>query len=356
MVDRPGRRVLRVLFAGNPAIALPSLRALADVCLSGGPFLLSGVLTNPDRPRGRSGKPEPTETAAAAEMYRAAFAEKALPPIVILKPETLNADAREAAAALKPDLLVSFAYGRIFGPRFMALFPLGGINVHPSLLPKYRGASPIQEAILRRDALTGICVQKIAPEMDTGNILARKEIPLDGRETAETLGARAAEAGVALLMETLERTAEAGAVPWGAPQEGEASYCSLIEKDSGGIDWNLSAEDIDARIRAYTPWPLAHTGHNGETLYILEAAPYTGPAPEPAGSGTRARAGSILCADKKNGILVQTGGGILALRRLQYRARKALPWQVFLNGARDFTGARLGWEDERKDAVQKFYF
>jgi methionyl-tRNA formyltransferase len=343
MLDRHGRRVFRVLFAGSPAIALPSLRALADACLSGGPFALSGVLTNPDRPRGRSGKPEPTDVAAAAETYRAAFAEKALAPFAVLKPETLNAEAREAAAALKPDLLVSFAYGRIFGPRFMALFPLGGINVHPSLLPKYRGASPIQETILRRDSVTGVCVQKIAPEMDTGDILARKEILLDGRETTETLSARAGETGAALLIETLGRIAEADAVPQGTPQEGDASWCSRIEKDSGVIDWNMGAENIDARIRAYTPWPLARTCHRGETLYILEAAPYTGPAPETAGSGTRA--GTILCADKKNGILVQTGGGILALRCLQYHARKALPWQAFLNGARDFIGSRLGSED-----------
>ncbi|GHU14634.1 hypothetical protein FACS1894161_5320 [Spirochaetia bacterium] len=219
-------------------------------------------------------------------------------------------------------------------------FPWGGINVHPSLLPKYRGASPIQEAILRRDSVSGICVQTIAPEMDTGNILAKKEIILDGTETTETLSARVAEDAAALLIETLGRIAEAGAVPEGSPQEGEASYCSLIEKDSGLIDWNMDAKEICARIRAYTPWPLAYTVHRGETLYILEASPCKGPAPEAAESGRWA--GTILCMDKKNGILVQTGGGLLALRRLQYRARKALPWQAFLNGARDFIGAQLG--------------
>jgi methionyl-tRNA formyltransferase len=147
-------------------------------------------------------------------------------------------------------------------------------------------------------------------------------------------------------METLRGIAASGTVPEGTQQEGEASYCSRIEKSSGRIDWNMSAEDICARIRAYTPWPLAYTGHKGETLYILEAAPYTGPAPEPAGVDCPGR---VLCADRKNGILIRTGGGILAARRLQYRARKALPWQAFLNGARDFSGIALGLEDNQSD-------
>jgi methionyl-tRNA formyltransferase len=348
---------LRVLFAGSPAIAVPSLRALAESCLSGGPFLFAGVLTNPDRPRGRSLKPEPTDIARAAGMYQAAFAGQGLAPPELLKPETLNGQAREAVAALAPDILVSFAYGRIFGPRFMALFPLGGINVHPSLLPKYRGASPVQEAILRRDRVTGVCVQRIAPEMDTGNILACAEIPLDGSETAESLSARAGKTGAALLIETLRGAAAAGTLPGGTPQRGEASYCSRLEKKSGRIDWSMNAEVICARIRACTPWPLAYTGHRGETVYILEASPLN-TAPDTVSRSCSGSPdgvpGTVLCADKKNGILIQTGGGILAARRLQYRARKALPWQAFLNGVRDFTGARLGMEDSQTDENLRF--
>jgi methionyl-tRNA formyltransferase len=316
--------------------------------------------------------------AAAAERYLAAFAEHGLPPIAVLKPETLRAEARETAAALSPDILVSFAYGRIFGPKFLSVFPLGGINVHPSLLPAYRGASPIQEAILRRDAKTGICIQKIAPEMDTGNILAVTEIPLFGRETAESLSELAGEKAAALLSETLRGLIKARAdgkpFPEGKPQEGEPSYCSLIDKDSGIIDWNKSAVEIDAMIRAYTPWPLARTSHNGQTLFILEAAPMAeagntldvsralagsggpsalsmektlaGPTPRSLSSRntldvSRALAGRVLGTNKKNGILIETGGGILAVTRLQYQARKALSWQAFLNGARDFIGARL---------------
>jgi methionyl-tRNA formyltransferase len=387
---------IRILFAGSPAIALPSLDLLAAG--SGGTggsagtppaWRLVGVLTNPDKPRGRSGRAEPTPVAAAAERHSAAFAGNGLPPIAILKPETLRAEAREAAAALSPELLVSFAYGRIFGPKFLSLFPLGGINIHPSLLPAYRGASPIQETILRGDAKTGICIQKIALETDTGNILASREMALSGRETTASLSGRAGEEAALLLSETLRSLAKAlsdgEGFPEGRPQEGTPSFCSLIAKDSGIIDWNKSAGEIDAMIRAYNPWPLARTRCNGQFLFILEAASVAGPTPcdrnsqdtldvsrALAGDGgpsaspvkgavagptpfshsglntldvSRASSGRVLGTDKKNGILIQTGGGILGVTRLQYQARKALPWQDFLNGARDFIGARLNSED-----------
>ncbi|MDR1507569.1 MAG: methionyl-tRNA formyltransferase [Treponema sp.] len=342
---------LRVLFAGSPDIALPALDALAGAALApeSCPWLLTGVLTNPDRPKGRSGGPEPTAAAAAAERHNAAFAEKGLPPVAVLKPETLKAEAREAAAALFPDILVSFAYGRIFGPKFLSLFPLGGINIHPSLLPKYRGASPIQQTILNRDVKTGICVQKTDLEMDTGNILAVKEIPLTGRETTFSLSRRAGEEAAILLVQTLNGLARAlfrgEPFPEGKAQEGEPSGCSRITRDSGIIDWNKSAEEIDAMIRAYTPWPLARTTHNGQNLFILEAAPYPDAPGVPdnisGNGGLLPVPGRLLGTNKKSGILIQTGRGILAVTRLQYQARKALPWQAFLNGVRDFIGARL---------------
>jgi methionyl-tRNA formyltransferase len=268
----------------------------------------------------------------------------------VLKYETLRAEAREAVSSLKPDLLVSFAYGRIFGPQFLALFPHGGINVHPSLLPKYRGPTPIQEARLRRDRETGITIQRIAAEVDTGNILAQETIPLAGRETAASLGTIAAEKGATLLKTVLYQFRQAvednTAVPQGFPQRGEPCYCSLLEKDSGIIDWNGSAPEIDALIRAYYPWPLARTAHNGQILIILEAEVFTGPAPCCNGSDntldvSRACPGRVLCIDEKSGILIQTGNGVLAVSRLQYQNRNALPWQVFMNGARDFIGSLL---------------
>ncbi|MDR2552800.1 MAG: methionyl-tRNA formyltransferase [Treponema sp.] len=331
-------RPLRILFAGTPAIALPAFRMIAEGALAENPsWTLAGVLTNPDKPRGRSGRAEPSVIGLAAAALGETFTARKLAAPVLLKPDALKTKEREAAAALGADLLVAFAYGRIFGPKFLGLFPLGGINVHPSLLPKYRGASPIQEAILRGDTLTGVTIQRIALEMDSGNILARCEIRLTGREHTAALTETASREGADLLQRVLERIRQTGeGVLKGTPQEGEASYCSLITKESGLIDWTRSARDIDAQIRAYNPWPLTRTCHNGQILHILKAEnqdpPHTVPAPCP---------GRVLGIDKKSGILIQTGRGILAVSLLQYQNRNALPWQNFLNGARDFIGSCL---------------
>jgi methionyl-tRNA formyltransferase len=322
---------MRVLFAGSPGIAVPALKALAAMD-EAGEAELAGLLTNPDSPRGRRGQPEPTDVSAAAAALSACREARGLPPIVQLKPEKLRREAREAAAALEADLLLVFAYGRIFGPKFLSLFPLGGINIHPSLLPKYRGPAPIPAAILARDGETGITIQRIAGEMDTGDILLQERFPLEGRETTASLSALAAEKSAGLLPPLIRAMArgEAGAFP----QRGEASYCSRISKEDGLIDWNLGAAEIDARIRAYTPWPLAFTGQGNNALYILEGTVIeeeSGKAP-----------GTVLCADKARGILIQTGASLLAVTRLQYQAKKALFWKDFLNGAKDFIGAQLG--------------
>jgi methionyl-tRNA formyltransferase len=323
---------MRILFAGSPAIAVPSLEALAALCLEDSDFQLAGILTNPDSRRGRHNTPEPTELSAAAAALSERFAGRgtgSMAPIVQLKPEKLDAAAREAVLALEPDLLVSFAYGRIFGPKFLALFPKGGINVHPSLLPKYRGPTPIPAAILGREKETGVTVQRLALEMDAGDILAQERFPLNGRETTASLSKIAASKGAALLVPVV-RALALDSLNGRQQNNEEAGYCSLIAKEDGRIDWSCSALNIDARIRAYTPWPLAWTVHGEETLYILE-----GEALEQPG-GRTAPAGTVLGADAR-GILVQTGEGVLAVRRLQYRAKKALAWKDFLNGARNFT-------------------
>jgi methionyl-tRNA formyltransferase len=320
---------MRIIYAGSPAIAVPVLEALFS---SGdGVLVVAGILTNPDRPRGRSGRPEPSDIGEAAEKFNAAR----LPPVPVFKFEKLGAEAREAIAALKPDILVSCAYGRIFGPKFLGLFPMGGINIHPSLLPKYRGASPIPQAILNRDRETGISIQRLALKMDSGDILLQERIPLDGRETAESLSRAAAEKAALLLPPLLRRIA-AGHVPGILQDEDEASYCSLIEKDSGRIDWKRSAAEIDAMIRAYTPWPLSWTMEGERKLIILKSVPDDA-RPETAS----AEPGKVLGVDKKRGILIQTGEGILVVSGLQYQSRKALDFQAFLNGERHFLSTKL---------------
>ena len=312
---------MRILFAGSPDIAVPSLEA---VYRQDG-IELAGVLTNADSSKGRHGALFPTDIAEAAQKMTG---------IPVLKPEKLDASAREQVAALKPDLLVSFAYGHIFGPKFLALFPLGGINVHPSLLPKYRGPSPIQAALLNRDAETGITVQMLAAEMDRGDILAAEKIELSGRETAGSLSELAAQKAALLLVSVLTQIKDGTAVKTAQNHE-EAVYCKLISRDDGLIDWSLSAAQIEAKIRAFDPWPLCRTIHKGRELYILKADIFKGQIQEKS-------SGQVLGIDKENGILIQTGDGILSVTQLQYQAKKALAWRDFLNGARDFIGSQLG--------------
>jgi len=318
---------LRILFAGSPGIAVPALEAVAAL---GQDFTLAGLLTNPDSPRGRSGRPEPTECAAALNRIS--------PETPALKPEKLDAAARAMVEALNPDILVSFAYGKIFGPKFLALFPHGGINVHPSLLPKYRGPTPIPAAILNRETETGITIQRLAPEMDSGDVLAREKVPLDGRETAASLSETMAKKAAELLPGVLAGVAS-GRLR-GEPQDHDAaSYCSLIAKTDGLIDWNAGAPEIDARIRAYTPWPLCWTTHGDTHLFILKARALDSQA------GRDGPSGKVLGKDANNGIIIGTGKGVLAVRELQYRTKKALEWKAFLNGARNFVGERLGFRD-----------
>jgi methionyl-tRNA formyltransferase len=184
-------------------------------------------------------------------------------------------------------------------------------------------------------------------ELDAGDVLAREVIPLSGRETAEVLSGIVAERGAALVAALLREAAVSGVLPAGRPQTGEAVYCSLISKDDGRINWAESAVTIDRRIRAYTPWPLCVTGQGGAELFILAGRPCAGavpvvPAAAPDAVPPGAAPGTVVGVDKKQGILIQTGDGIFAAERLQYRAKKALDWKSFLNGAQNFLGSHLG--------------
>lgn len=331
---------MRILFAGSPGIAVPALEAVAHLCRTDANFAFAGLLCNADSPRGRSGKLEPAECAAAMSQVQAggrAGAGIKADPVPILKPEKLDEEVRAAVASLKPDLLVSFAYGKIFGPKFLALFPLGGINIHPSLLPRYRGPAPIPAVIFNREKETGITIQRLAEKMDSGDILVQETVPLDGHETTESLSGLMAEKAARLLPALLKSIATGTMQP--KPQNhGEATYCSLIKKSEGLIDWKQSAAEIDARIRACNPWPLTWTIHNGTELFILQAQAVLPAIPvSPA-----LMPGKVLgkCGDK--GILIQTGDGVLAASVLQYRSKKALDWKSFLNGARNFIGGQLG--------------
>ena len=327
---------MRVVFAGSPAIAVPSLETLSREEW----IELVGVLTSRDSPIRRNSRSMPTDTGEAAAAILKEFETRGKPSFPILKPLKPDSAIREQIKELNPDLLVSFAYGRFFGPKFMALFPLGGINVHASLLPKYRGPAPIQAAILNRDSVTGISIQKLSQEMDGGDILASEEIQLTGEETTGSLSEILAEKAARMLPGVLKKIADGTALA-AAQDTGKVTYCSLIAAEDALIDWKMSAVEIEARVRAFDPWPLCRTVHNGRDLLILKASVYKG---KNSGSDELRleKPGLVLGIDKQDGILVQTGEGILALGELQYQAKKALFWRDFINGARDFSGSVLG--------------
>lgn len=356
---------MKILFAGSPSLALPSLEAVSAE------YEVVGVLTNPDKPagRGRAVKSTPVKERALAL------------GLTILQPEKLDEDFHKETASLGADLLVVVAYGKIFPESFLALFPKGGINLHPSLLPKYRGPSPINAAIKDGVPETGVTVQRLAKKMDCGNILAKEKITLSNTETAESLSEKAGLLGSKMLLETLkliEEGRETDLPQW----DGDASYCFLISPEEADILWSSPAKEICCQIRAFYPWPKARTLWKGKTLYLLDASVYSieevipgqdseGPKPQPGvsakpsggiggdqGEDTLLRPsdasggsnpppggiipGKVLSIDKREGILVQTGEGILAVKKLQIAGKNPLTFREFLNGVRDFPGAVLG--------------
>ena len=313
---------MRIIFAGSPPLALPSLYRAAEE------HQICAVLTQPDRVAGRGKR-----------LHQSPVKRGALDlGLQVLQPDRLGSASREAVKALDPELLVAVAYGRIFGPKFLEIFPRGGINLHPSLLPAFRGTSPIQAVILAGEPFSGVTIQRLALEMDSGDVLLQKKIDLDGSETAGSLTDTLSHIGAELLGETLEviqKNSEHGL----AQDHDAATYCKLIRKEDGKIDWKSGASDIERTIRAYNPWPTAFTKYGGKQLSILRAS-VSGLQP----TGRDRVPGKVVGVDKEEGILIQTGTQVLAVQEVRPQARKNLEWRSFMNGARDFVGAVLGDE------------
>jgi methionyl-tRNA formyltransferase len=258
--------------------------------------------------------------------------------IPVLQPEKLDRAFRDGVAELDPDILVVVAFGKIFRERFLSLFPLGGINLHPSLLPAYRGPSPIPAAILAGDAETGITVQRLALRMDEGDILAQERVRITADDTTQSLSATISQKGASLLATVLDRLSD-GPVAGSPQRESDATYCHLIEKEDGFVNWTEGARKIERMIRAYFPWPRAYTFYRGLRLTLLQATAL------PDSGAAESRPGHVGGMDKTHGILINTGKGILAVRRLQLQSRKPMDWQSFLNGNRAFIGSMLGGQE-----------
>lgn len=315
---------LKILYAATPEIALPTLQALSEVCQ------VVAVLCNPDRPVGRGRRMEsPPIKQAASELG-----------IPVLQFETLRTEQRRIVSTYEPEVLISFASGYYFGPMFLSLFPLGAFNVHPSLLPLYRGPAPIQSAIRDGVSETGISVQYLAQEIDSGDLLAVKRLALDGTETSEMLANVVAQEApplvISVLKNLLNNTLQAK-----AQEHHLATYTHQLTKEDGVIVWQRGAKELHAHIRAMHGWPRATTTLAGERVNIT--AVY-GPLTEAGNEEVpkNSQPGEVVAFDKKRGLVIATGSGLLYVTRLQVATGREMESQAFVNGRPDIIGSVLG--------------
>jgi methionyl-tRNA formyltransferase len=312
---------LRVAFAGTPEFALPVLEAL---CAH---HTVVGVLTQPDRPKGRGRK-------LAFGAVKAAALARGLP---LAQPPTLkDAPARAALEAWAPEALVVVAYGLLLPPEVLWLPRYGCLNVHASLLPRWRGAAPIQRAILAGDAQSGVSVMQMDAGLDTGPVLLQQSYALTAAETGGSLHDALARLGAQAMLEALRGITAGTLRAQAQPAEG-ATYAAKIQKSEARIDWRAAAPAIERQVRAFNPWPVAETTLAGEQLRIHAARSV---ANDPPSASKRHENGMIL-AVQDDFMLVQCGQGLLAVTEVQVAGRRPVAAREFSH-SRELPGQRLG--------------
>jgi methionyl-tRNA formyltransferase len=313
---------LRIAFCGTPQFAVSTLKHL----LAQSDFELIGVITQPDRPHGRG-----HEVSFSPVKQLALNAN-----IPVHQPDKIRApEIQELLQNLAPDAIVIIAYGQIIPARLLPIPKLGWINLHASLLPKYRGAAPINWVIVNGETRTGVTTMRIDAGMDTGDMLLQREIAIGPRETAPELASRLAEVDAPLMAETLRGLAAGAIIP--RPQDhAAATHAPMLKKEDGRIDWNRSAQEISRRMRGFAPWPGAYTIFRGQTCHL------TG---EPvSNTGLKSPPGTLILVQKPETQLLVTCGGETVLRLLgvKVEGRKETGAAEFANGARLKPGERFG--------------
>jgi len=311
----------RIVFMGTPEFAAPVLEALVDA------HQVVGVVTQPDRPAGRGRRlvPSPVKQLAV---------ERGLPTF---QPNSLRPpDAVAHLATWEPDVIVVAAFGQILRQDVLDLPPHGCLNVHASLLPRWRGAAPLAAAILAGDEVTGVTIMQMDAGLDTGPTLSQEKVPIRPDDTRATLGERLARLGAELLVDMLPAYLSGNLVPRNQPDEG-ATYARQLRKEDGLLDWSLPAIELDRRIRAFTPWPGAFTTWHGRTLKVLQATPL------PA---TRQDVPPGTVVALGDGAAAVTGSGALSLEEVQLAGKRSIDIDAFLRGQRGFVGSRLGKQPE----------
>ena len=316
---------MRVIYMGTPAFAIPPLEQLLE-----NGYQVVGVYTQPDRPTGRGRN-------VAASPIKAYAEERGLK---VLQPTSLRLpDAYQELASLNPDIIVIAAYGRILPKEVVQLPPWGCVNVHPSLLPKHRGPSPVAFTLLEGDEVAGVTLMRLDEGMDSGPIIAQEEQPLTPQDTVETLTNMLFREGAQLLVRSLPLYVQGDLVP--RPQEeAQATYARKLTKEDGIIQWELSAESLWRQVRAYSPWPGSFTRWRGKLLKVLDAEPLpVGPAQPLPGSppGTVV----LLESSAPAPVGVVTGDGVLGLKRVQLEGKKDVHASDFLQGYEGFQGSGL---------------
>lgn len=309
---------MRVIFMGTPDFSVGALKALAE-----NGYEIAGVVTQPDKPRGR-GK------ASAMTPVKEAALELGL---TVYQPARVREQSfMDTVRALNPDVIVVSAFGQIIPKALLELPRYGCVNIHASLLPKYRGAAPIQWAVMDGEPVSGVTIMQMDEDLDTGDMLAKTEVPLEPDETGGSLFDKLSRAGADLLIRTLPALEQGTLTPEKQPLESPTAYARMIRKEDGRIDWNLEAEAIERRIRGLNPWPSAYTELTGKILKIWRAEVLpkeSGQAP-----GTVTEAG-------KGGFCVQTGKGVLRLLEVQLEGKKRMDAQAFLRGFHAAPGMKL---------------
>jgi methionyl-tRNA formyltransferase len=306
--------MLRIAFAGTPAFALPALEALVSSA-----HQVVGVLTQPDRPAGRG-----------RTLHASPIKERALQlGLPVAQPPRLASEAQASLRAWAPELLVVVAYGLILPPAVLALPRLGSLNIHASLLPRWRGAAPIQRAILAGDAQSGVSIMQLDEGLDTGPVYAQRELAIGDGVTSAELHDALAPLGAALLMKVISDL-EVGRARLRAQPATRATHAAKLDKREALIDWNQSATRIAAQVRACNPWPVAETTLNGAQLRLWRArASALAAVPAPASSG--ASPGTVLGLSGEV-LLVACGSGVLEIAELQSAGRRRLSARDFAHG------------------------
>ncbi|NMA95622.1 MAG: methionyl-tRNA formyltransferase [Clostridiales bacterium] len=310
-----------ILFMGTPEFSIASLEAIAD---SGNNLI--GVVTQPDRPRGRGKRlsPSPVKRWALKE------------DIFVFQPQNINTkDSVRLLSSLEPDLIVTAAYGQILSKAVLEIPPLGCINVHASLLPKYRGAAPIQQAIIDGEKETGITIMYMEEGMDTGGIILQRAISIGPDENAGSLHDRLAILGKEVLRESLDLFKH-GRADATKQDDCLATYCKKIDKSLGEIDWQMSNHNIHNLVRGLSPWPGCFTFYEGERLKILETR-----IVERQASKIKAP-GEIVQSDTSAGLIVACGHGLIRLKNIQGEGKRAMKDTTYLMGNPLTEGTILG--------------